>query len=239
MKTTNILMAVIGLITISMFTSCEKIKGKGEVITETRTTGNYNSVSLAMSATVYFTPDSIYSLRISGQENIIHQIVTEVEGNQLVIRVKTGVILGSHDPVQVYITSPDVTGLDISGSGDIFTDRTWSGNDLSANISGSGSINIGSVNAGHISAKISGSGSIRAASGTAVNEDLKISGSGTIDLRSVEAETVYTATSGSGDTYIHATSLLDVTISGSGNTWYYGTPAINTHISGSGNVKRM
>lgn len=239
MKSMSILMAIVGLVTMTMFTSCEKIKGKGEVITETRTTGAYNSISLAMSATVYYSPDTVYSLRINGQENILHQIVIEVEGNQLVIRVKTGVILGSHDPVQVYITSPYVSGLDISGSGDIFTDKTWTVNDLSANISGSGSINIGSVDAGHISAKISGSGSIKAASGKAVNEDLKISGSGTIDLRSVLAETVYSTTSGSGDTYVHATSLLDVTISGSGNTWYYGTPVINTHISGSGNIKRM
>jgi len=55
----------------------------------------------------------------------------------------------------------------------------------------------------------------------------------------VEANTVYTTTSGSGDTYIHALDLLDVTISGSGNIWYYGNPAINSHISGSGNLKKM
>jgi hypothetical protein len=55
----------------------------------------------------------------------------------------------------------------------------------------------------------------------------------------VEAETTYSTTSGSGDTYIYCTGSLDVTISGSGNIWYYGTPAINTHISGSGNLKRL
>jgi hypothetical protein len=239
MKTRIILTAIVSLFILSISTSCEKIKGKGDVITESRSTGTYTSVSLAMSATVYFTPDSVYSLRISGQENVLRQIVTEVDGNQLVVRVKTGVILGSHDPVNVYITAPDVSGLDVSGSGDIFTDKTWRVNDLSVNISGSGNINIASVEANGISAKISGSGTIKAASGKAESEDLKISGSGTIDLRSVEAKTVYTTTSGSGDTYVHATSLLDVTISGSGNIWYYGTPVINTHISGSGNLKRM
>jgi hypothetical protein len=239
MKTKIILTATAAIFSIFFFTSCEKIKGKGEVITETRNPGTYNSISLAMSATVYFTPDSVYSLRISGQENILREILTGVEGNSLVIRLKNGVILKNYEPIRVYITAPNVTGLDVSGSGDIFADNTWIVNDLSANISGSGNINIASVDAGRISASISGSGTIKVASGKAAREDLKISGSGTIDLRSVEAETVYATTSGSGETYIYVTSLLDVTISGSGDTWYYGTPAINTRISGSGSLHRM
>jgi hypothetical protein len=232
-------MTFAALIVMTFFTSCEKINGKGEVITETRTIGSYQSVGLSMAATVYFTPGTDYSLQISGQQNILEQIVTQVEGNQLVIREKPGVILKNYDPVRIYITAPDVTGLDVSGSGDIFTDSNWNVNELSTNISGSGKINIAHINAEKLTAKISGSGTIRATSGKAVREDLTISGSGTIDLRSVEAETTYSTTSGSGDTYIYCTGSLDVTISGSGNIWYYGTPAINTHISGSGNLKRL
>lgn len=239
MKNNTILMAIAILVSLTLFTSCEKINGKGEVITETRTTGSYQSVGLSMAATVYFTPGTENSLQISGQENILEQIVTQVEGNQLVIREKNGVILKNYDPVRVYITAPNVTGLDVSGSGDIFTDKNWNMNELTTNISGSGNINIANLNATRLTAKISGSGTIRATSGMAAREDLTISGSGTIDLRSVEAETIYTTTSGSGDTYIYCTGSLDVTISGSGNIWYYGTPAINTHISGSGNLNRL
>jgi hypothetical protein len=222
-----------------IFPSCEKIKGKGEVVTVTRTTANYNSIDLAMSATVYFTQGTDYTLQLSGQENVLTQVVTEVDGNQLVIRVKGGVILGSHEPIKVYVSAPSVSKLAVSGSGDIFIDNVLTAEKLSLDVSGSGSINLGTVDLGHLVSHISGSGSIRAVSGTATREDLNISGSGTVDIRNVEAATVYSTTSGSGETYIHATTLLDVTISGSGNVWYYGTPGINTHISGSGNVKRM
>jgi hypothetical protein len=192
-----------------------------------------------MSATVYYTQDSVYHLQISGQENVLNEILTQVEGSRLVIRVKDGVILGSHEPIKVYVTSPDVKGIRVSGSGDVFADSEWQSGDLSLDISGSGNINLAKVNSDHLTANISGSGSIKAISGNVTREDLKISGSGTIDLRGVEAATVYSTTSGSGDTYLHATSLLDVTISGSGNVWYYGTPTINTHVSGSGNIKKM
>lgn len=234
-----LLPAIAALITISLFTSCEKIKGKGEVITETRTTGTYSSIGLSMSATVYYTQGTGYSLLVRGQENVLREIVTEVEGNELVIRVKKNVILGTHEPVSVYITAPTVTGLNVSGSGDFYSDSPWIASTIALNISGSGNINMGTVECETLSATISGSGSIRAAGGTATREELRISGSGTIDLRSLPAVNVYTTTSGSGDTYTHATNLLDVTISGSGDIWYYGTPAINTHISGSGNLHKM
>ncbi len=234
-----IITAILALVTTTLFTSCEKIKGKGEVITETRTTGNYSGISLAMSASVYFTPGDSYSLQIRGQENVLKQIVTQAEGTHLSIKVRNGVTLGSHEAITLYITAPVVTDLNVSGSGDIFVDKPWNTSNLSANISGSGTISLNDLTAGQISAIISGSGSIRATSGKVTREDLTISGSGTIDLRSVECQTVYTTTSGSGDTYVHATNMLDVTISGSGDIWYYGTPVINTHISGSGNLKRM
>jgi hypothetical protein len=239
MKTRMIITAILALITMTLFTSCEKIKGKGEVITETRTTGNFSGISLAMTATVYFTPGASWSLQISGQENVLKQIVTQVEGTHLSIRVRNGVILGSHESITVYVTAPSVTDLNVSGSGDIFVDKPWSTTSLSVNISGSGTVSVNDLTAEQLSAVISGSGTIRATSGKVTREDLNISGSGTVDLRSVECQTVYSTTSGSGDTYVHATSMLDVTISGSGDIWYYGTPVINTHISGSGNLKRM
>jgi hypothetical protein len=239
MKTRIILLALIAFTTMTLLTSCEKINGKGEVITETRSTGNYSGISLAMSATVYFTTDSVYSLQISGQENILREIVTRVEGTHLSIYVRDGISLGSHESIILYIKSPDVKDLNISGSGDIFVDNPWTASNLSVNISGSGTLRINDIHADLVSAIISGSGTFRATSGQVNREELTISGSGTIDLRNVEAKTAYATTSGSGDTYLHATDLLDVTISGSGIVWYYGTPVINTQISGSGSLRRL
>ena len=232
-------MALAALMTMTLFTSCEKIKGKGEVITETRTPGTYSSIGLSMSATVYYTQGEAYSLQLRGQENVLREIETVVKGNELVIRVKKNVILGPHEAITVYITAPTVAGLTVSGSGDIYTEGDWTASGISLNISGSGNISIGSVACESLSATISGSGSIKAAGGTTTREDLRISGSGTIDLRGLQSVNVYTTTSGSGDTYTHATGLLDVTISGSGDIWYYGTPSIDMHISGSGNLHRM
>lgn len=239
MRPKHLLIAVAAVILLPLFISCEKIKGKGDVVTETRNTGTYDAIDLAMEATVYFTPGAEYTLQLSGQENVLDVVVTQVEGSRLVIKVKNGVVLGKHEPVKVFVTAPDVSMLDISGSGNIHQEGGWTGSDLYLDISGSGNISMDSVGANRLFATISGSGSMNAAAGQCEREELTISGSGNIDLRYVPCEWVYTSTSGSGSTYVNAVTLLDVTISGSGDVWYYGEPSVSTHISGSGNVRRL
>jgi len=91
-----------------------------------------------MSATVNFSADSTYSLRVNAQENLLPYIETYLEGTQLVIRIKNHYSLGAHDPIIFMITAPDVKEFDISGSGNIEID-SLSAASLKATISGSGS----------------------------------------------------------------------------------------------------
>lgn len=232
-------MAILAMAAMNLLNSCEKIKGKGEVVPESRSTGSFHAIHLSISATVHITEADQYNLVIHAQENILHAIVTETDGDRLIIRKKKGVILGKHDAITVYVSAPDVNGLDISGSGDIYAGSSWNPEQGSANISGSGGIFINELQTDSFTAKISGSGTIKANSGTVKRLKLNISGSGTMDLRMVQADEAVTTTSGSGDTYVYASQLLDVTISGSGDIWYLGTPSISTHISGSGNLRKL
>lgn len=234
-----VILAILAIFSGTVLTSCEKVKGKGEVISESRSVSAFQTISLSMSATVYYTQDDTYRLTISGQENVINEIITRVEGNTLVIRVKNGVILGSHEPVRVYVSAPDARNMTVSGSGDVYVEGNWDNESVSMNISGSGNIHIDSLYASELTATISGSGDIRANGGIVDREELRISGSGEMELRNVVAEKVYSTTSGSGDMYVMAGSYLEVTISGSGNMWYRGNPAIETHISGSGNLRKL
>ena len=64
-----------------LFSSCEKIKGKGDVVSEHRSIDGYTGISLAMSETVHFIPGTEYSLEIRGQQNIIDNIITHISGS--------------------------------------------------------------------------------------------------------------------------------------------------------------
>jgi hypothetical protein len=237
MKT--IKLAFLALLITTAFTSCHKINGKGEVISTSRNIDGYSGIELAVDATVYYTQGANYSLEIEAQENLVGYIETIVKGNDLVIREENGVNFGKHDPIRIYITAPDINSLAVSGSGIINVNGDWNGNDLSAVISGSGTITVSNLKCDKISSDISGSGNIEINGGLCNYEDFSISGSGTIDMRLVECATTYADISGSGDIYTNVQKLLDAEISGSGNVYYYGTPAINTHISGSGNIQRL
>ena len=217
-------------------TSCNKINGKGDAVTETRTTGNFTGVSLAIDATVYIKPDSVYSVKLQAQQNILDIIETSVEGGHLVIRVKNNKSIGRHDPIIAHISSPVMGYLNISGSGAIHVSPGLDHESLDFSISGSGDINVPSIHSHELRVHISGSGSVRADEGIVDYENLNISGSGSILLAGVAADTVFGTISGSGDIEVTADKLLDGTISGSGNIRYHGSPVLNSYISGSGSI---
>jgi hypothetical protein len=224
------------LFAAALLSSCQKINGKGDTVSESRTVSGYSGIELSMGATVYFTQGETYSLEIQAQENLMAYIQTDVKGDNLVIREKSGVNLGKHDPIKIYITAPDVNYVAISGSGSINVTGLWTGGSISASIDGSGDIQIENMMAENFTTTISGSGNVKVNGGTVNYENLSIDGSGNIDLRYLESDTTYAKISGAGDIYVKVIRFLDATIDGSGNIYYYGTPVISTHISGSGNI---
>ena len=225
---------------ILTFSSCEKIKGKGEIVSQTRTVTGFNGVSLSIDATVYFSTDTLYYLEIKAQQNILDILESDVgENNTLLLHYRKGVIVGRHDYIEIFVAGPDVNTLNISGSGDIFVTNPWTSNYLKTTVSGSGNISVPQLDAGELHATISGSGNIQATSGTTNYETLRISGSGNIDFVGVEADTTFATISGSGNISVWVLKLLDATISGSGNIRYKGDPVVKSHISGSGSIIKI
>lgn len=231
--------ALTALFLATLFTSCEKVKGKGELITESRAVSGFTTISLSFDGDVIFTPGQDYTLTVEAQENLMEYIETDVEQGVLVIRERPKVVFGKHKPITFRISAPLISRFDISGSGNIDVIGLWSGSWLDANISGSGNIRFDLISTYNLEARISGSGNISGDAGRANRKTLTISGSGTIDLRNINADTCSGTISGSGDIYTFVNKQLDATISGSGSIYYYGQPIVNAHISGSGRVVKL
>lgn len=236
MKSVSISLAL--LLSLFFFPSCRKgflgVTGRGNVVEESRHVSGYNGIDLRCNATIDYVQDSVFSISLSAQSNILEVLRTSVEGETLVIEFDKGV--RRHKPIHIVIHSPGVNALLLSGSGRINTSNTISGSDLSLRISGSGNINISSLNVQQLSAGISGSGNINLAGGTATSESFSVSGSGNIKALDVSAATNTSKISGSGDISVKASDALDLIITGSGNIRYTGTPVINSRISGSGKI---
>jgi hypothetical protein len=200
---------------------------------------SFSEISLRISAKVYVEQAENQSVRIVASPETLEQIITEVKGRTLQIRFPSNNIFKRWDPgkIEIYISVPEVDGLNVSGSGDIVAEKIET-RILDLVISGSGNIKIEELDAERISATVSGSGNIKIEDG-GVAEDLKarITGSGNIDASGLEANNIDALTSGSGNCSVFSNGSIKARIAGSGNVYYSGNPAIESSIAGSGKVK--
>lgn len=194
----------------------ERISGNGPVVTESRNISNFSSVSVAGSTNVFITQGAAFKVEIKGYSNLLPYFETRLLNNTLHLGFKQNVNI-KNDNTEVYITLPALNGLSLSGSGNIRTSGSFTGNT-------------------DFSMQIAGSGNIHFSNGTTQNFYSSIEGSGNIYALNMVSDRAETTTSGSGNTEITVNNQLKAKITGSGNVYYLGTPSITVNISGSGAV---
>jgi len=209
------------------------IEGNGISRTETRNAEGFNQISSSGDFTVTVMPGNSYSVEITAESNLLPYISTNVDGKTLKIRT-TGIhSLRQNEPIEIFITTPVLNGLSLSGSGLIETGSFMS-TDFDLSVSGSGDVKT-KISSDKIKANVSGSGTILI-EGDATNTNFVISGSGKIKTYNLLQEQCQAVISGSGDMYINASQLIDARISGSGRVYFVNHPIVHTSISGSGDV---
>lgn len=236
MKTTKIQILMALFVLLFGTSSCLDemyIEGNGISRTETRNAEGFNQISSSGDFTVTVMPGNSYSVEITAESNLLPYISTNVDGKTLKIRT-TGIhSLRQNKPIEIYITTPVLNGLSLSGSGLIET-GSFLCTDFDLSVSGSGDIKT-KISSDKIKANVSGSGTILI-EGDATNTNFVISGSGKIKTYNLLQEQCQAVISGSGDMYINVDQLIDARISGSGRVYFISHPVIRTSISGSGNV---
>lgn len=231
---------LLSLLLITMllsFNSCRKIAGTGPVVEEERTLSGFTRISVGTGATVQVTQGATFEVILEAQQNILDIITTEVHHGELVIDNQRHTNIASWEDVHVYITMPEVTGLTLTGSGDIQVQNDINTEEMKLQISGSGNIYLPRLTAHKLLTKISGSGYVQVDEGIVQQQELQISGSGAIRLSGLEAKQAEVTISGSGDARVFVTDFLKVRISGSGDVYYTGNPTIDVQITGSGRLQ--
>lgn len=228
--------------------------------TEVRDVQPFRALASSLPCNVYYVQADKQEVRVESTEEFASKVLTEVEGGTLKLKLEPGrypkLIL------RVVVSSPDIEGLHVRGSGNLFCESTvHAGGDLELTVSGSGDIFAGEIDSKDFSAHCSGSGSMKIDKTACARFSASVSGSGHITLLALEADGDLTArisgsgrirfeeasinghaelkTSGSGGIVING-SCFDVTATTSGSGSITGNLAyryISTHTSGSGKVK--
>ncbi len=234
MKTIKITSLFVLLLFIT--TSCLDdiwLEGNGIVRTESRVASGFYAVTSSGDFDVIIVPGSKYSVEITAESNLLPYIETDVVGNTLKIRSRGLYTLRETEDIEIYITTPVLTAVALSGSGFIQTGNFMC-DDFYVTLSGSGDIDA-EVSAEQIKANVSGSGTIFLA-GDTYDGEFVISGSGKIKSYNLEQSFCQATISGSGDMYVNVSDEIDAHISGSGRVYFINYPVVHTSVSGSGGV---
>jgi len=236
MKTINLTLVLSLFILVFGTSSCVDeifVEGNGDLQTELRMASGFEDVASSGDFKVTVMPGVKYSVEVSAESNLLPYIETDVVGNTLKIHTRGLHSLHQNFPIEVFIITPVLNGVSLSGSGLIKTGSFMS-DDFRVAISGSGDIDT-EIITDKLKANVSGSGTVHL-EGEATETEFVISGSGKIKAYDLPQQNCRAVISGSGDMFVNASQTIDAHISGSGRVFYVDYPVIHTSISGSGGV---
>lgn len=191
------------------------VRGSGNRITEKRAVPGFLSVEVSGAYEVEIVAQQERSLEITGDDNILPLVTTEVRGN--VLRIGSSKSFNISRPITVKITVPDLEGISTSGAS---------------------KINISAIKNSELDVDSSGASKL---SLTGETKKLKIgtSGASNIEAKDLHAEKVSVQSSGAGYVSVYATDQLDASASGAARIDYYGEPkTVNPDVSGAGSVNK-
>lgn len=211
------------------------IRGNGIEASESRITANFYEVQSEGEFDVHITPGNRHKITVIAESNILPYIETDTQGGKLRLHIRGIHHIKNQLPMEVFITTPDLHGIVLSGSGSVST-GFFVADDFDVLVSGSGIVET-AVDALSVDALVSGSGSLYL-SGVSGSADYSVSGSGKIDAYDLAVLDCEAHISGSGNVFTQVEKSLKATISGSGSIYYFGSPDLEMYVSGSGRVIR-
>ena len=212
-----------------------KIKGNGNVTTETRTTSDYHEINVQGFMDVKLESGAEGTITVTTDKNVQEYIVVEAKNGTLTIKVKNKVNIQTKNGVHITVPFKDLDRVSLTGSGDVLTSNVIKSDSFEVELTGSGDV-ILEVEATTIDAKITGSGDVKL-SGKVTDLEVKVTGSGDFTGKSLASQNTQVYVSGSGDASVHASKSIKARINGSGDINYYGNPeTTDTKVMGSGDI---
>lgn len=213
------------------------ITGSKNVITETRDMKGISSVLVRGSGMVEFIQGDKEEVRVTGDDNVIPFVLTELKEGKLTIQKKEKVKMKKISKISIAIVVKDLKELEVHGSADIRSDGFLSTGDLSIVSQGSSDIDL-NLKSSNITVNSNGSGDIRLL-GTASKLTLKSFGSGDVKAYDLQLQEADVNTKGSGNVQVAPMSTLSVNMAGSGDVFYKGSPVVSKgEMIGSGQLQK-
>lgn len=210
------------------------IRGNGEVITQERDARNFRGVQACCNMQVEISKGD-FAVTIEAESNIAAEIATDVSGGRLEINFKRSTNIKTTRPIKVFVTMPELDYLGASSSCNIRTRDTFDGDELEADASSSGDIEV-AFTGQRLRARSSSAGKIEI-SGVVDRVRASASSGGRVDTENVRAKRADANASSGGKVIVFASDELEADASSGGKIRYSGSPRLDVDTSSGGSVK--
>lgn len=218
-----LLIAVLCLGTVTTADAQRKrIRGSGDIKTETRNVKNFTGVSTATAIDIYLTQGNDFEVVVEADDNLLEYITTDVDDGVLKVRFQRGInVIWSKKKV-VHVTMKEVDMISASSAGDVIGQTPIEAGDLKIRTSSAGDVKL-EVFAKNLDLGTSSSGDITL-SGEADYLEASTSSAGDIKAFELTVKEADIKASSAGDVKITVTERLNARASSAGDIQYRGNP---------------
>jgi hypothetical protein len=226
-------------ISLLLLSSCGMncLKGSGNEVTENRKVTDFTKLDISGSYKVILKQDSSLGITITGDDNLLKIIKTEISGDKLMISTDNKNICSDHDIV-ITIGVHNIEAIHASGAIDIKSDGKIVAKNFGFDLSGATKIEM-DLDAADV--RTDGSGVTEMTlKGQASSHSIDLSGGGEIHAFDFIVGNYNIETSGASDCEINVLHELSVNSSGASDIKYKGNPTtINNKKAGASSITKV
>ncbi len=204
---------------------------------EKRDVSNFHELSVSSAFKVDIKVGNTESLEIEVDERYIDDVITEVRGGKLVIRLRdTRGRRRMRESPRAWLTVKSLDAISVSGAVSMRSEDVLKGDNLDIDMSGASVINL-AVDVDDLYIEASGACVINM-EGRAKEQTLKTSGATVYRAFDLESEIADIRVTGAGSARVSVSDRLDARASGASSIRYKGSPEVNSDSSGASSIKR-
>ena len=243
----NVFLMALAVVIIALC-SCRGVRvnaGRSQQFSKQLSVKGFNRIQVDGSMDVIYTQDSTWSVKVVGPKESLPLVkadvsddgtleLSEIEDHRLNID-----FFSYNEGVKIYVSSPDLLGVSLIGSGDFYSKGNIDTDNLDVDLVGSGDILFGKVVCDSCKSELSGSGDLKMSHLTASYLSAECDGSGDAIYRNVQSLKTLASLSGSGDVILDFLKgdEVEADLSGSGDLKVNGTfNHLSQDKSGSGDL---
>ncbi|HEY9116293.1 MAG TPA: head GIN domain-containing protein [Roseivirga sp.] len=202
-----------------------------------RDVSGFNALSVSSAFEVEISVGSTESLEIVAEDQYIDDIITEVRGGTLIIRLRdTRENRRMRDSPKAYLTVKSLERINASGAVALKTRDILKGKKLDLELSGASVLNI-EMQVEELYIEASGACVINL-EGEADEQIVKTSGATVYSAFDLKSENADIRVSGAGSANVFVTGKLDVHASGASSVRYRGGASVSSDASGASSIRK-